>query len=79
MTQGKSLSPELYSLYVNDMVVDLISNGGQSYELKSLNLFLLMYADGTVLFSENIDDLQHMMITLLQWNIVYIFLCLELK
>jgi hypothetical protein len=26
----------------------------------SLNLFLLMYADDTVLFSENVDDLQKM-------------------
>ena len=53
LTQGESLSPLLYSLCVKDMEVELISNGCQSYELKSLNLCLLMYADDTVLFSEN--------------------------
>ena len=34
--------------------------GCQSYELKSLNLFLLSYADDSVLLSENVDDLQKM-------------------
>ena len=58
--QGESLSPLLYSFYVNDMEIELINSGCQSYELKSLNLFLLVYADDTVLFSENVDDLQKM-------------------
>lgn len=60
--QGESLSPMLYSFYINDMEIELINSGCQSYELKSLNLFLLMYADDTVLFSENVDDLQQKMI-----------------
>ena len=34
--------------------------GCQSYELKSLNLFLLSYADDSVLLSEKVDDLQKM-------------------
>jgi hypothetical protein len=42
------------------MEIELINSGWQSYELRSLNLFLLMYADDTVLFSENVDDLQKM-------------------
>ena len=42
------------------MEIELLNIGCQSYELKSLNLFLLMYADDTVLFSENVDDLQKM-------------------
>ena len=54
------MSPLLYSFYVNDMEIELINSGCQSYELKSLNLFLLMYADDTVLLSENVDDLQKM-------------------
>jgi hypothetical protein len=60
LMQGESLSPLLYSFYVNDMEIELINSGCQTYELKSLNLFLLMYADDTVLFSENVDDLQKM-------------------
>ena len=42
------------------MEIELISNGCQSYELKMLNLVLIMYADDTVLFSENITQLQNM-------------------
>jgi hypothetical protein len=56
--QGEFLPPLLYSLYVNDIEVELIIQGCQSDELKNLNLFLLMYADDTVIFSENVEDLQ---------------------
>jgi hypothetical protein len=60
LVQGDSLSLLLYSFCVNDMEIELINSGCQTYEIKSLNLFLLMYADDTVLFSENVDDLQKM-------------------
>ena len=56
--QGESLSPLLYSFYVNDMEIELINSGCQSYEFTSLNLFLLMYADDTVLLAVSTDDLQ---------------------
>lgn len=42
------------------MEIELISNGCQSCELKMLNLSLIMYADDTVLFSDNITELQNM-------------------
>ena len=58
--QEEALSPLLYSFYANDMEIELINSGCQTYELKSLNLFLLMYAGDTVLLSENVDDLQKM-------------------
>jgi hypothetical protein len=38
----------------------IIKQGCQSYELKMFNLYLLMYADDTVLFSENVHELQNM-------------------
>jgi hypothetical protein len=47
-------------LYVNDIEVELIIQGCQSDELKNLNLVLLMYADDTVIFSENVEDLQNL-------------------
>jgi hypothetical protein len=37
----------------------LINHGCQSYELIFFNLILLMYADDTVVFSENVEDLQN--------------------
>ena len=47
-------------MYVNDIEIELIKQGCQSYELNMLNLYLLMYADDTVLFSENVYELQNM-------------------
>jgi ASC-1-like (ASCH) protein len=59
--QGESLSPFFYAMYVNDIEIELIKQGCQSYELKILlNLYLLMYADDTVLFSENVQEFQNM-------------------
>jgi hypothetical protein len=53
---------ELYSNMGMRMqhTIFLMNSGCQTYELKSLNLFLLMYADDTVLLSEDVDDLQKM-------------------
>ena len=39
LMQMESLSPLLYSLYVNDIEVELINQGCQSYELKKFNFF----------------------------------------
>ena len=59
LMQGVSLYPLLCSLYVNDIEVELINQGCQSYELKKIELvFCLMYADDIVIFSENVEDLQ---------------------
>jgi hypothetical protein len=52
LMQGESLSPCLYAMYVNDIKIELIKQGCQSYGLKMHNLYLLMYADDTVLFNE---------------------------
>ena len=34
----------------------MVANCCNSLELQDLNLFLLLYADDTVIFSENVDD-----------------------
>jgi hypothetical protein len=57
--QRESLFPVLYSLYVNDIEFENRNHGCQSYELKTLNLLLLMYADYAVVFSENVEYLQN--------------------
>jgi hypothetical protein len=44
LVQGES-SPFLYAMYVNDIEIELIKQGCQSYELTMLNLYLLMYAE----------------------------------
>ena len=58
LMQGESLSPFLYAIYVNDIEIELIKQGIEPYEVKLLNLYLFMYADDTVLFSESISELQ---------------------
>ena len=60
LIQGESLSRLLYSLHVNDMEVELIKQNCKFHELRMLNLYLLMYADDMVLFSESIQELQKM-------------------
>jgi hypothetical protein len=57
--QVESLFPVLYSFYVNDIEFELISHGRQYYELETLNLFLFLYADDAVVFSENVEYLQN--------------------
>lgn len=59
--QGESLSPLLFSLYINDLESHLMNNGCSSVEIEDINLFLFMYADDTVLLAESPEDLQFMM------------------
>ena len=86
--QGESLSPFLYAMYVNDIEIELIKQGCPSYELKMLNLYLLMYADDTVLFSENVQELMinvvnvcsneyNLHVNLLKTKVVIFFLEIE--
>ena len=70
--QGENLSPILFSIYLNDLVAHMskFCNGLEtlSHSVKMhlsddtvevyLKLFLLLYADDTVIFAENRNDLQ---------------------
>jgi hypothetical protein len=65
--QGENLSPFLFSIYLNDLEIYLRNrnvNGVQREMLIDdlhiyLKLFILLYADDTVIFSENENDMQH--------------------
>ena len=61
LLQGEGLSPFLFSLYTNDFENFLISNTSDNVELRDLSLFLLQYADDTVLFSDSVRGLQSML------------------
>lgn len=63
LIQGDALSPMLFLLFINDLENELLSNCCQSIELQDLNLFLLLYADDTVLFSESVEGFQKMLDT----------------
>jgi hypothetical protein len=62
LMQEESLSPFLYSICKwNWNWIDQVSI--EPYDVKMLNLYLFMYADDTVLFSESITELQKMINT----------------
>ena len=66
LLQGETLSPMLFSMFVNDLEnIFIQSNNCQSISIDMLNLFLSMYADDTALISECPNDLQNML------NILY--------
>ena len=56
--QGEALSPFLFSMYLNDFESFLMKNGSDSIEIGMLNLFLILYADDTVIISESAEGLQ---------------------
>ena len=70
--QGENLSPLLFSLYMNDLS-NFISNSNmvsgvtcnihelETEAIKFVKLFILLYADDTVLLAENANDLQNLL------------------
>jgi hypothetical protein len=59
--QGENLSPILFSLYLNDLQTYLEAHGAAGIELDEpwLKLLILLYADDTVIVSDNPVDFQH--------------------
>lgn len=70
LVQGEALSPLIFSLFVNDIELELMHNC-HSIQVHEINLFLLMYADDTVLVAESAENLQQMMDALLLWTREY--------
>ena len=58
--QGNVCSPVLFSLFINELAVDVIRNGrhGAHFALDPYELFILLLADDVVLFSETVIGLQ---------------------
>ena len=64
--QGENLSPVLFSLFLNDLQLNMCSDGALGVELKDtldptlwLKLLILLYADDTVILSDNQTDFQN--------------------
>ena len=58
LMQGEVLSPFLFSLFINDMEIYLQQNPNAGLPLEQLSIYLLMFADDAVIFSDTIDGLQ---------------------
>ena len=68
LMHGEAMSPFLFSLYINDFENELIKDLCEPIYLQDVSLFLLMYADDTVLLSETAGGLQKMIDTLHTYN-----------
>ena len=58
LLQGEVFSPFLFSLFVNDLETCLEQNANASFTPDQLSMYLLMFADDTVSFSESVEGLQ---------------------
>jgi hypothetical protein len=64
LRQGENLSPVLFNLFVNDLERYLLNEGNNPIKLdievfdNMLKILLLMYADDTVIISNNAQNLQ---------------------
>ena len=60
LRQGDACSPVLFSLFINELAVDIIKNGrhGAMLSLDAFELFILLLADDIILVSETVVGLQ---------------------
>eukprot|EP00745_Piridium_sociabile_P014995 TRINITY_DN220_c0_g1_i2.p1 TRINITY_DN220_c0_g1~~TRINITY_DN220_c0_g1_i2.p1 ORF type:complete len:782 (+),score=58.82 TRINITY_DN220_c0_g1_i2:69-2414(+) len=56
--QGDVCSPILFSLFVNELALEIISNGRHGVSLDLLELFILLFADDIILLSISVVGLQ---------------------
>ena len=58
--QGDACSPALFSIFINELALQVIDNGrhGASLSLSALELLILLLADDIILLSETIVGLQ---------------------
>ena len=54
--QGESSSPFLFAIYVNNIEEKFIIKGANGIDVCYLKLFLLLYADDIVIFSDSPED-----------------------
>ena len=65
LLQGEVLSPILFSLFLNDIEMYLQANANAGITLDQLSIYLLMFADDAVIFSETIEGLQESLNTVI--------------
>ena len=58
--QGDVCSPDLFSLFINELALDIINNGRHGVSLSSdfVQLVILLFADDMILLSQTVIGLQ---------------------
>ena len=56
--QGECLSPFLFAMYLNDLEEEFNLKGSEGIGVGMLKMFLILYADDIVLFSDSAAELQ---------------------
>ena len=73
LLQGESLSPILFSLFVNDIELFLQQNTNECFTLGQLSIYLLLFADDSVLISDTPTGLQQFLLAFKKycekWNL----------
>ena len=62
--QGDICSPVLFSLFVNELALDIVQNGKHGVSFDLIELFILLFADDLVLLSITVSGLQKQLNTL---------------
>ena len=58
LMQGEIISPFLFALFINDVELQMQTDGNYGITLEQLNLYILLFADDGVIFSETKEGLQ---------------------
>ena len=64
LMQGEVLSPILFYLHVNGFESEFLKLNCKSFDYIELNIFLLIYEDDMIIFSESVEGLQNELNTL---------------
>ena len=64
--QGETLSPSVFSLFINELAVEL-KNLNIGIDINGKTVCTLFYADDIVLFAENDEDLQRLIEHVYKW------------
>ena len=65
--QGESLSPFLFSMFLNDIEDVFMNKGLWGIDVNFFKIFLILYADNIFIFAESKDELQRIIDALLEY------------